>query len=328
MRWPLMAEASGDGEASGTGAVAGDAGSGTGTGQGTQTQASGDTTTLLDWRTPLPENLRNVDIISRHKTLEAAAQTLVEQERALGRALFLPDRRSHPKDSDGYRAGLQKVQETLRAYDPELAPPEKADDYTWTLPEGRAIDEDLGGRWKAAFHKAGLTQGQAQEVMDEYFRTVSYAENVRAGQDERSRIEGMRDLDAEFGASTPQIMQRARSFWEHFGAGAFGGEAGAKAWEDMQAAVLPDGSRLMNKPHVIAALAEVGSRLGEGEYLDSTYYRAGANTLDSMQTRYNELQQKRMAGTLAGDEAREHTQLRDQLAAARDRAQQGGRRVA
>jgi hypothetical protein len=165
------------------------------------------------------------------------------------------------------------------------------------------------------------------EVMAEYWRTVQYAENVRAGEDERSKIDGRRALDAEFGASAPEMLMRARAFWEHFGAGAFGGEAGQRAWEDLEVATLPDGSRLLNKPHVIAALAEAGSRLGEGEYLDSEFYRPGANTIETMQTEFEALQAKRMAGTLTPQEMDRQMVVRNALSAAREReTARGGRR--
>jgi hypothetical protein len=318
-QFPLqMAEAGGE-VAGGTGTGGTDeAGQGTGT-QGTQDAsllASGDGSNLLDWRTSLPDNLRSAPIITRHATMEAAAKSLVAQDELIGRGIFLP--REEP-GSEAHTAAMQKI------YD-KLGRPTTAKDYTLTAPEGRTMDADVGERWKAAFHKAGLSQAQVDEVLGEYWRTVNFAENIHAGADARSYEEGRRALYAEFGASTDAMIGQARAFAEHFGAGAFGGQAGEKFWEELMQAKLPDGSMVRNSPHMMAVFAEAGKRLGEGEFLDSDYYKPGQNTLEVLSQRQKDLTAKRFSPEgLSSDEQSELLRINTQIVAARERASRGSR---
>lgn len=281
---------------------------------------------LLDWRSALPgtyqdasgkyQPLRNAPIIGRHTTIEAAAKSLIAQDEMIGRGLFLP---KEAPDTDEYRTGMQKV------YD-KLGRPAKPEEYTFTAPEGKNLDKDVESRWKAAFHQAGLSQAQANEVLAEYWRTVQYSEQVIAGREAESYREGRNKLFGEFGAATEQMIAQARAFFEHMGAGAFGGAAGQAAWQQLMDAKLPDGSAIKNSPEIIAAFAEAGKRLGEGEFLDSPYYQAGQSTMELMLTRHKVLQDKRFSPEgLTPDEQAEMLRINTQIVNARDRQATGRR---
>lgn len=248
--------------------------------------------------------------------MEAAAKSLIAQDEMIGRGLFLP---KEAPDTDEYRVGMQKVYE-------KLGRPANPDEYVLKAPEGKTMDGEVASRWTKSFHQAGLSQAQVDEVMSEYWRTVTYAEQVREGRDAESYREGRNKLFGEFGASTEQMIAQARNFFEHMGAGAFGGKAGEAAWQQLMDAKLPDGSAIKNSPEIIAAFAEAGKRLGEGEYLDSSYYVPGQNTMELMEARHKVLQDKRFSPQgLTQEEQAELMRVNTQILNARER-QTAGRR--
>jgi hypothetical protein len=269
---------------------------------------------LLDWRSGLPDNLRAAPIIQQHPTQEGAAKTLVAQAEMIGRGLYLP--REEP-GTEAHTAGMQKI------YD-KLGRPESADKYTFTRPEGRTMDAEIEGRLAKDFYAEGLTQKQVDGVMASYWRAVGYSENVQQGREQDSYQQGRNALYAEFGANTEREMTLAQRFVEHFGAGAFSGEAGGKAWEQIRESRLEDGSRLINSPYLVATFAEAMRRLGEGEFIESSFYQAGQNTMQTMEARQKELTAKRHSpGGVSADEAAELQRLNNQIVAARERQGRG-----
>src|SRR5216684_7212600 len=137
-RWPLMmAEGGGDGAgSSGFDAGTGDASLPAEAATDTRTESlvnAGTAGSLLDWRSTLPDAVRNAPIITRHATMEAAAKSLIAQDAMMGRGLFLP---TEAPDTDEYRVGMQKI------YD-KLGRPGKPDEYTLKAPEGKAMDSEV-----------------------------------------------------------------------------------------------------------------------------------------------------------------------------------------
>lgn len=264
---------------------------------------------LLDWREGAPENLRTASIVQRLATREAAMQALVQQDQMLGRALFLPEETA---DATTKQTAMQKV------YD-KLGRPAKASEYVLEAPEGKAWDKTISDRWQQAFYQHGLSQTQVDGIMGEYWRSVEAAEQIKAGREAESYSEGRNKLHAEFGASTEQIVGKARMAAEHFGKGAFSGNAGVAFWEELMQATLPDGSRLANSPHMIATLAAIGDRLGEGTWFDSDFYVPGQNTMETLTARSKELTTKRHAGTITQDEQAELMKINTQIVAHRER---------
>jgi hypothetical protein len=183
----------------------------------------------------------------------------------------------------------------------------------------------MTGRWKNAFHKAGLSQAQVAEVMNEYWRSVEYADNIRQGRRQESYQEGRNKLFAEFGANTEREIALFRHFANHFGAGAFSGEGGKMLLEQLEQATMEDGSRLINSPYLVATFAEAARRIGEADLHDSSFYQPGQDTAATMDKRHAELTAKQFdKGGLTADETREMNQLAQQLTRVRER-QQGGR---
>jgi hypothetical protein len=316
----MMAEAGAEGVGSSGSGAAGAEGSvpapggASDPGSGRTLLDEGGSGNLLDWRSGLPDNLRSAPIIQQHHTQESAAKTLVAQAEMIGRGIYLP---KEEPGTEAHTAGMQKI------YD-KLGRPESADKYTWITPEGRTMDGEIQGRLAKAFYAHGLSQAQADGVMAEYWRTVSYAENIEQGREQDSFQQGRNALYAEFGANTEREMTLAQRFVEHFGAGAFSGEAGSKAWEQIRDARTADGARLINSPYLVATFAEAMRRLGEGDFIESSFYQPGQNTMQTMETRQKELTAKRHApGGLSEPEQAELMRLNQQIVAARDRQERG-----
>jgi hypothetical protein len=56
--------------------------------------------------------------------------------------------------------------------DEEQAVPPSAEGYELHTPEGHEIDAAVVGRWKEAFHAAGLSQAHGQRLLDWHFRML------------------------------------------------------------------------------------------------------------------------------------------------------------
>jgi len=282
------------------------------TGGGTSLVRDQGNASLLDWRATLPEAIRTHTVLQQFPTTEAAAKTLVAQAEMIGRGLYLP---REDADDAAKAEALDKVYA-------RLGRPKDAASYAITppaLPEGMAWDPEMERQFREEAWAAGLSQQQVERLLAFEGRRAAQLGNLQAAAEARSYEEGQQALAREFGASAPRLLARARGFFEHFGRGAFGGEAGVKAWQ----AIADSG--LANNPHVIAAFAQAFDRLGEGEFFDSEYYQAGASTLDTLRSRFDALTAKRYSPTGATpQEEAEWGRLAEQLDRAR---QQGGGRT-
>ena len=168
---------------------------------GEQTQAT--TLGLLDWRGSLPENLRTDPTIQKYRSLEDAAKGLVEQQKLMGRALFVPE-----KDED--TQGWDRVYE-------KLGRPADANAYTLPeveLPEGMGFDAEFMRGLRELAHGSRFNQKQFNEVVAFSAQTLRQGHNMQAAERARAHEEGQRDLAKEFGASAPRLVERARGFFE------------------------------------------------------------------------------------------------------------------
>lgn len=310
MRWPLMMAESGEG-GSGGAAVTEAPAAATGTSRDASMETAGQTGGLLDWRTQLPENLRRADIIQQHPNSVAAAKTLVAQAEMIGRGLFLP---TDAPDTPEYADKMHKIYG-------KLGRPDTADAYILPKIDGYSLDGDTEKALRAEAHAVDITQAQMDRLIQFDARRLKALTNKYEGMAAQSEIDGRNKLMAEFGAGTDEVMAQAQGFFTHFGAGAFGGEAGKQAWQAILDARLPDGALLRNNPALIAAFAEAGKAIGEGEWYDSQHYQPGQNTEATLTARQKDLTAKRHAGTITTAEAGELNNIFGQLVAARERAQ-------
>jgi hypothetical protein len=309
MRWPVMMAETG-GEGGGSAAVA-EAPASNGVSREAQLDTAGQSGGLLDWRTRLPENLRNADIIKQHPTPEAAARTLQAQAEMIGRGIFLP---TDAPDTPEYAEKMGKIYA-------RLGRPDTADKYELPTIDGYSLEPETEKEFRREAHMAGLSQAQVEKLIQFDARRLKALSNRYEAMAAQSEIDGRNRLMAEFGASTDAVMSQAQGFFTHFGAGAFGGEAGKLAWQAILDARLPDGSLLRNNPHLIASFAEAGKAIGEGEWYDSQHYQPGQNTEATLTARQKELTAKRHSPEgLTAEEWGTLQQINQQLLNARERA--------
>ena len=263
----------------------------------------------------MPEEVRNASVIKRLATPEDAARSLIEHDRMSGRMLLLPT--AEP--------GTEDHTKEMQAIYNKMGRPEKAEDYAFTLPEGREMDEQASKQWKTTFHGLGLSQTQAQGMLDEFFRGVKAGENLRDARVEQSRVEGLKQLYAEFGATAEERTAKAKMAVSHVRAGYFNGQGGARAVDLIASARLDDGSMLLNQPEVVEALASIQDRLFEGELKEGDTVVLGRETESALWTRLEALQPKRLTGSLNAAEASELASIVRKLS---DQQVRRGERVA
>jgi hypothetical protein len=116
-----------------------------------------------DWRASLPDELRAEKSLESFKDVGALAKSYVETKRMVGDALKVPGDKATPEE--------------MSAFYTKLGRPEAADKYTVKAP---TFPEDMGIAWdgelQAAFlsqaHTAGLSNTQAQGMIDWYARAL------------------------------------------------------------------------------------------------------------------------------------------------------------
>lgn len=269
---------------------------------------------LLDWRSMLPAELQSDKTLANYKTLDAAAKTLIEQRKMLGRALFLPE-----EGAADAEAALAKV------YD-KLGRPADATQYKITppeLPEGLRWDPELEKQFREEAYVAGLTQTQVDRLLAFEARRTQQMGNLlqaRIAEQERASKE---TLQKTFGASAARMQQEAIAFFEQFGRGAFGGDQGKTALEVFENAYTADGVPLKNHPAVVYAFAQAYKCLSEDSFVTSEYSMAGVSNAEAMTTRARELTAKQLSGSLNASEQAELHKINQ--ARVRLREAQGGR---
>lgn len=139
-----MAEGQGTGEGTGNG-------TGTGTGEG---QGSGHGAEGLGWRAGLPDDLKENEVFTAHKTVGELGKAHLE---VLGKA----------KDFEGklkgaiFKPGDNASSEEVAAFRKGIGVPDKAEDYVFSEVEGVKNSPETIQWARGVFHKAGLNKDQA-----------------------------------------------------------------------------------------------------------------------------------------------------------------------
>ncbi len=117
----------------------------------------------LDWRSEVPEDLKETACIKEAKGIGDLCKAFVNAEGMIGDSIRLPEE------------GDEKAQEKLDAIYTKLGRPAEAKDYTAQMPgdeDGPSWDKDSVDSFKGAAHTMGLSNKQAQGMMDWYGNLV------------------------------------------------------------------------------------------------------------------------------------------------------------
>ena len=105
----------------------------------------------LDWKSSLPDELKNDPTLSNFKDVESLAKTVVHQQKQMGNRIPIP------KDEEGFNELYTK-----------LGRPSEASAYVTNIPEDMQehYSEDNLNQFKEVAHKIGLNQKQVDALIE------------------------------------------------------------------------------------------------------------------------------------------------------------------
>ena len=256
---------------------------------------------LFDWRTTLPTELREEPTLQNFKTVADLAKTAVHQQRLLGSAVQIPkgdaspeewgkyfDKMGRPKDATGY------------SYDPQEH-----------LPAGVTLEPEFERRLRELAYEAGYTPSQFQKAVGFAGQWAQESKNVQSAQEEQKRLDGLKELQRHFGASTTRIRQEAIAFFESMGRGLFSQDSdeGAALAAEIEA------SGLAHSPRFLAAFSQAFRRIGEGDLLESELGGTALMSRDTLEQQYNTLMEKKVmqANAFTANDQRQLDRIGEQV---------------
>jgi hypothetical protein len=218
-----------------------------------------------DWRTSLPEDIRNHESLKDIKDVEGLAKSYVNVQPLIGRdKLILPTEKSTPEEWDKFFTKLGR--------------PSKPEEYDFSKVRVNNMvpNEEVVKDFSPTAHKIGLSKSQAQGVM-EWLMTLGSKELQSLDEELAGKRKAAKDqLTAEYGAALPETLQIARSaaLWA-------GGEDLVKLFDDEGWA---------SNPAMVRALVKVGKAVAEDVLSPAVSGHRGAMTPDQAKKRIAELQ--------------------------------------
>lgn len=192
--------------------------------------------TSSDWRSMLPEDIRDHSALSSIHDVPNLAKSFVNAQSMIGRdKIAIPSQHSTPEDWD-------------QVYN-KLGRPESSDKYEMEVPENS--DEKFVGWYKDTAHKLGLNNAQAQMLANEYgsFVQAHVEENTpdaKAMRDEQFEI-----LKKEYGQKYSENIVLGQSIVNQFGE------------ESMLNLPMADGTLLGDRPEFIRSMVSIGEFIKE-----------------------------------------------------------------
>ena len=219
-----------------------------------------------DWRSGLPEDIRNDPSLADIKDVGAMAKSYINGQKLIGK-----NRISLP--------GEGATDEEWSAFHSQLGRPEKSNLYDFgerpALPDGLEYDEGFETAYKDLAFKAGLTSQQAKAIFDgyhEYIQTKSSSEGENAA---AQSAEWVNSLKKEFGKAYDERVELASRAVDTYGDGQL------KEWLEQ--------SGMGNNPMMVKLFAKIGEGIAEGRS-DSAQQRGFIMTPDQAKqeiARYN-----------------------------------------
>lgn len=166
-----------------------------------------------DWRSSLPEELRNEKVFESIKAKDmneafpVLAKNYVHAQKLVGAdKLVVPGPNATPEEKDAFYTKLGR--------------PAKAEEYGYKLPEGLTEDRIDKGRidtWRKEFHEAGIPKAAAERILNKYladeFGTVQAREQARQQELQQNELK----VKEEFGVKFDEKVNFARLALREFG---------------------------------------------------------------------------------------------------------------
>ena len=161
--------------------------------------------TSSDWRTMLPEDLRDHSALSSINDVPNLAKSFVNAQSMIGRdKVAIPGQHSSPEDWN-------------QVYD-KLGRPEGPDNYEMQLPEDS--NEELVGWYRQTAHEIGLNNAQAQMLVDRYGQFIdAQREAIEANTPDVNALqaEQLASLKKIYGGKYDENMSLGNSITKQFG---------------------------------------------------------------------------------------------------------------
>lgn len=227
---------------------------------GNPVPGSESTPDATDWRAGLPDDLRaekSLEAIKGRDWAEAGpalAKSYVHAQKMIGGSIRLPGPDAKPEERD---ALIGK----LREHGVVPAPPAKPEEYQITVrvPEGVPVDNTALDGFRAHAHKHGLTQEQAQAMVDFYTQRI---DAVR-GQIAPAYEQTVEQLRKEWGGAYDRNVALAQRALREM-------EGGDELIQTL------DATGLGNHPALVKFFAKLGAEMAEDGLIDTK--SAGINT--------------------------------------------------
>lgn len=194
----------------------GDGGSGDAGGGGGATGGGADGGRDSDWRTALPDDIRNHSEIQNTPDLSTAAKRIIDQAAFASRSVRIPGEDASKEVKDAfYNRILESVPDLMRT--PEagdtsiysrLGKPESADGYKVPEREGLNFDNKQTQTFRSIAHKYNLTQAQFEGVVSEMTDL-----NVQQAEAQQTALaESIQKLSTEWGPAYKERHGMVRQF--------------------------------------------------------------------------------------------------------------------
>ena len=198
----------------------------------------------FDWRSQIPEEIRDHKSLAHFTDVGAMAKSLVNAQSMIGAdKVAIPGK--HATDEDW--------SEVWR----KLGRPDTPDGYELVneMPEGIEQNDDMLNWFRNTAHEIGMTPTQAQKMLGRYNQFLGTQIGVDEGQIEQLRETTEIELKKEYGAAFADRVSNGNAVMQEFGG------------EGLTELQLADGRLLGDHPDIIKLMVNVGefinSKIGE-----------------------------------------------------------------
>ena len=198
----------------------------------------------FDWRSQIPEEIRDHKSLAHFTDVGAMAKSLVNAQSMIG-----ADKVAIP----GKHATAEDWGEVWR----KLGRPDTPDGYELVneMPEGIEQNDDMLNWFRATAHEIGMTPTQAQKMLGKYNQFLGTQIGADEGMVEQLRETTEIELKKEYGAAFADRVSNGNAVMQEFGG------------EGLTELQLADGRLLGDHPDIIKLMVNVGefinSKIGE-----------------------------------------------------------------
>ena len=218
-------------------------------------------TETADWRSSLPEDIREDPSLQALQDINSLAKSYVHSQRMLGTdKVIVPGKYA---TSDEWRSFYQKA-----------GLPQEVKDYDITS-SNTEVDQEFFDDYKEASHKAGVLPNQAQEMFNWYMEKADKEVNRQEEETTRSVEDSMRTLQTDWGTAFESKISSARAAVNHFG------DENLKSYLDE--------SGLGNDPSLIKVFSKIGETLSDDSFKGEADTGNYGRTPEAAQREINEI---------------------------------------